>query len=40
MVLENDTLSYCALEVYEFSTKQCSTYIADKKLHFVMLQGE
>ena len=45
MVLVHDTLSHCALEVYEVSTKftvnkQCSTYRADKKLHLVMLQGE
>ena len=38
MVLMHDTLSQCALEVYEVSTiklyLQCSTYRADKKIAF------
>ena len=43
MVHVHDTLSHCALEMYEVSTKellQCSTCRADKKLHLVMLQGK
>ena len=39
MVLVPDALSHCALEVYEVSTKQCSTYIVDTTLHLIMLQG-
>ena len=43
MVLVHDTLSHCALEVYEVSTKklkQCSTYRADKKMHLVVTRGK
>ena len=42
MALVHDTLSNCALQVYEVSTKRlqkCPTYRADTKLHLLMFLG-